>query len=267
MATSPCKGENMTANDHFDLSGKISLISGGGDGIGRAMAIALAEAGSTVVIFSRRIEKCEEVAHEIKNHGGRALAFACDILQESDMQHVVAKTLQAFGKIDVLINNSGRTWGGTPEDIAFDDWKKVIDLNLNATFRCTQMVGREMIKQRNGKIINISSYSGSRGTDPAYLDAIPYNTSKGALNTFTKDLSVKWARYNITVNAIAPGWFPTKMTEWTFDNNGEAILARIPMKRYGKMTELMGVIVFMASAASNYITGQIIGVDGGLTAW
>ncbi len=257
----------MAVNDLFDLTGKISLISGGGDGIGRAMAIALADAGSPVVIFSRRIEKCEEVTQEIKKQGGRALALSCDILRDSEIEHVVAETLRVFGKIDILVNNSGRTWGAAPEDIAFDDWKKVIDLNLNATFRLTQIVGREMIKCQKGKIINISSYSGSRGTDPFYMDAIPYTTSKGALNTLTQDLAVKWAKFNITVNAIAPGWFPTKMTQWTFANRGEAILSRIPLKRYGEMTELMGVIVFMASAASNYITGQIIGVDGGLTAW
>ncbi len=257
----------MTVSGLFDLKGKVALVSGGGDGIGKAMAIGLAEAGSDVVIFSRRIEKCQEVAREIENRGGRALALACDILKEEDIQRVVDETLGAFGKIDVLVNNSGRTWGASPEDIAFESWEKVIDLNLNATFRCTQIVGKEMIKRRQGKIINISSYSGSRGTDPAYLDAIPYNTSKGALNVFTQDLAVKWARYNITVNAIAPGWFPTKMTQWTFDNRGEAILARIPLKRYGKMEELMGVIVFMASPASDYITGQIITVDGGLTAW
>ena len=257
----------MTVPNLFDLTGKVALISGGGDGIGRAMAVALAEAGSAVVIFSRRIEKCEAVAHEIESNGGRALALACDILSETDIEAVVSETLKAFGKIDALFNNSGRTWGASPEDIAFEDWKKVVDLNLNATFQCTRIVGREMIKRRQGKIINISSYAGSRGTDPAYLDAIPYNTTKGALNTFTQDLAIKWAKYNITVNAIAPGWFPTKMTQWTFDNRGEAILGRIPLKRYGKMEELMGVAVFMASSASDYITGQIIGVDGGLTAW
>jgi len=207
------------------------------------------------------------VAQEIEAQGGRALAFGCDILREEDIQRVLDSTLEIFGNIDVLINNSGRTWGGAPEDIGYEDWKKVIDLNLNATFRCTQMVGRHMISRKTGKIINISSYSGSRGTDPLYMDAIPYNTSKGALNIFTKDLAVKWAKHNITVNAIAPGWFPTKMTRWTFDNQGESILARIPLGRYGKMEELMGVAVFLASSASDYLTGQIIGVDGGLTAW
>jgi gluconate 5-dehydrogenase len=257
----------MQTRDLFNLKGKVSLVSGGGDGIGRAMAVALADAGSDVVIFSRRAEICETVAHEIETNGGRALALGCDILRDTDIEHVVGETLKFFGKIDVLVNNSGRTWGASPEDIAFADWEKVIALNLNATFRCTQIVGREMIKRQQGKIINISSYSGSRGTDPAYLNAIPYNTSKGAVNVFTQDLAVKWAQYNITVNAIAPGWFPTKMTQWTFDNRGEAVLARIPLKRYGTMEELMGVIVFMASPASNYITGQIIAVDGGLTAW
>jgi len=257
----------MTARNLFDLKGKVSLVSGGGDGIGRAMAIALADAGSDVVIFSRRTEKCAAVVDEIESQGGRAIALGCDILREADIARMVAETLRTFGKIDVLVNNSGRTWGDSPEDITLENWKKVIDLNLNATFLCTQLVGREMIKRQQGKIINISSYSGSRGTDPAYMNAIPYNTSKGALNIFTQDLAVKWAQYNITVNAIAPGWFPTKMTQWTFDHRGEAILARIPLKRFGAMEELMGVIVFMASPASNYITGQIIAVDGGLTAW
>ena len=257
----------MTVKNLFDLTGKVSLISGGGDGIGRAMALGLAEAGSAVVVFSRRGDICEALADEIKAKGGKALGFACNILKEEDIRRVVNETAGAFGKIDVLINNSGRTWGAAPEDMGFDDWKKVIDLNLNATFQCTQIVGREMIRAGGGKIINISSYSGSRGTDPDYLNAIPYNTTKGALNTFTKDLAVKWAHHNITVNAIAPGWFPTKMTQWTFDNHGEKILAKIPMNRYGKMEEIMGVAVFMASTASDYITGQIITVDGGLTAW
>jgi NAD(P)-dependent dehydrogenase (short-subunit alcohol dehydrogenase family) len=257
----------MKIGSLFDLTGKVAMISGGGDGIGRAMAFGLAEAGSDVVVFSRRIEVCEEVANAIQKLGVRALAFKCDISREEDVARVVSESLKEFKQIDILVNNSGRAWGASPEEIGFDAWQKVIDINIHGTFRCTQAVGREMIKQRKGKIINISSYAGSRGTDPQYLNSIPYNTSKGALDAFTRDLAVKWAQYNINVNAIAPGWFPTKMTKWTFDNNGEAILARIPMKHYGKMEDIMGVAVFLASAASDYITGQIIGVDGGLTAW
>jgi gluconate 5-dehydrogenase len=231
------------------------------------MALGLAEAGSDVVVFSRRLEVCEEVAHEIQKLGVRALAFQCDINREEDVARVVSESLKELNRIDILVNNSGRTWGASPEETKLEEWRKVIELNINGTFRCTQMVGKEMIKMRKGKIINISSYAGSRGTDPEYLNAIAYNTSKGAIDAFTRDLAVKWAQYNINVNSIAPGWFPTKMTKWTFENKGNAILARIPMKRYGQMTDIMGAVVFLASAASDYITGQIVGVDGGLTAW
>ena len=220
-----------------------------------------------MVVFSRRLEVCEEVAHEIKKLGVRALAYQCDINREEDVARVVSESLKELNRIDILVNNSGRTWGASPEEIKLEEWRKVIELNINGTFRCTQMVGKEMIKMRKGKIINISSYAGSRGTDPEYLNAIAYNTSKGAIDAFTRDLAVKWAQYNINVNSIAPGWFPTKMTKWTFENKGNAILARIPMKRYGQMTDIMGAVVFLASAASDYITGQIVGVDGGLTAW
>ncbi|MCB2141071.1 SDR family oxidoreductase [bacterium] len=257
----------MNGLDLFNLSGKVAMISGGGNGIGRAMAIGLAEAGSDIVVFSRRLEKCEEVAHEIERQGVRALAFRCDITNEDDVERVVKQTIKNFNKIDILVNNSGRTWGAAPERMGLEAWRKVIELNINGTFLCTQVVGKEMIKKNRGKIVNISSYSGSRGTDPTYMDAIPYNTSKGALNAFTMDLAVKWAKYNINVNAIAPGWFPTKMTEWTFRHRGEAILARIPMKRYGQLKELKGAVIFLSSSASDYLTGQIIGVDGGLTAW
>jgi len=256
----------MKGLDLFNLHGKVALVSGGGDGIGRAMATALAEAGSDIVIFSRRIEKCEEVAHEIEAIGVRTMALQCDITREADVHRMVMQTVKEFKQIDILINNSGRTWGASPEEIPYEAWQKVIDLNVNGTFRCTQCVGREMIKRQQGKIINISSYSGSRGTDPTYLDAIPYNTSKGAINAFTMDLAVKWAKYNINVNGIAPGWFPTKMTQWTFDHKGEMILARIPLRRFGKMEDLMGVVIFLSSRASDYLTGQIIFVDGGLTA-
>jgi NAD(P)-dependent dehydrogenase (short-subunit alcohol dehydrogenase family) len=257
----------MKALDLFNLSGKIAMISGGADGIGRAMATGLAEAGADIVVFSRRLEKCEEAAHEIEKCGVRALALQCDITRENDVEQVVSQTIKKFEKIDILVNNSGRTWGAAPEEMPYEGWQKVIDLNINGTFRCTQRVGKEMIEKKRGKIINISSYAGSRGTDPLYLDALAYNTSKGALNVFTMDLAVKWAKYNINVNAIAPGWFPTKMTEWSFSHQGEAILARTPMKRFGQLTELKGIVIFLASKASDYLTGQIIGVDGGLTAW
>ncbi len=251
----------------FDLTGKVAMVSGGGDGLGRAMALGLADAGANLVVFSRKVEKCEAVAREIEERGVGALAVRCDISRQEDVDLLMEQTLKKFAHIDILVNNSGRTWGAEPEDMKFEDWSKVIDLNINGTFRITQAVGREMIRLGKGKIINISSYAGSRGTDPVYLNAIPYNTSKGAIESFTMDLAVKWAKHQINVNCIAPGWFPTRMTTRMFESHGEAILARIPMKRYGKPEELKGMIIFLASPASDYVTGQVIGVDGGLTAW
>ncbi len=257
----------MSIFDIFDLSGKVSVVSGGGDGLGKMISTGLAEAGSDVVVCSRRREICEEAAHEIEKTGVKTLAVPCDITVNEDVDRLINLTLKSFSKIDVLVNNAGRTWGASPEDIEIENWLKVIDLNVNGTFRCTQQVGKVMIEQKGGKIINISSYSGYMGTDPEYLNAIPYNTSKGAINTFTKDLAIKWAQYNINVNCIAPGWFPTKMTDWIFENKGKAILSKVPMKRYGKENDLKGAAVYLASKASDYITGHILAVDGGVSAW
>ena len=251
----------------FDLSGKVSIVTGGGDGIGRTLATALGEAGSHVVICSRKIDKCEEAAREIEQLGVKTLALQCDINRDEDVDRIVHETIKHFRKIDVLVNNSGRTWGAPPEDISLQDWQKVIDLNVTGTFRISQKVGRVMIEQRGGKIINISSYAGFRGTDPEFLDAIPYNASKGAINTMTKDLAVKWAKYNIHVNAIAPGWFHTKMSKWVFENRRENIFAKSLIKRFGEADDLKGAVVFLASKASDFMTGQILCVDGGLSAW
>ncbi len=257
----------MKIFDLFNLSGKVSIVSGGGDGLGRIISTGLAEAGSDVVVCSRRREVCEEAAHEIEKTGVKTLAVPCDITADEDVDRLISTTLKKFRKIDVLVNNAGRTWGASPEEIEIENWLKVIELNVNGTFRCTQKVGKEMISQKSGKIINISSYSGSMGSDPEYLNAIPYNTSKGAINTFTKDLAVKWAKYNINVNCIAPGWFATKMTEWLFANKGNAILSKTLIKRYGNENDLKGAAVYLASKASDYVTGHILAVDGGLSAW
>jgi NAD(P)-dependent dehydrogenase (short-subunit alcohol dehydrogenase family) len=257
----------MSVLDLFDLRGKVSIITGGGDGLGRMIATGLAEAGSDIVICSRKLDKCEETAHELEKLGIKSLAIQCDISRDEDLDRVINETGRKFQRIDILVNNSGRTWGGSPEDIQAEDWQRVIDLNLSGTFRVTQKVGRMMIQQRGGRIINISSYTGIRGIDPEILNAIPYSTSKGALIIFTKDLAVKWAKHNIKVNCIAPGWFPTKMTKWTLDNVTDKILSRLLIKRLGKEDDIKGVIIFLASKASDYITGQVICIDGGLSVW
>jgi NAD(P)-dependent dehydrogenase (short-subunit alcohol dehydrogenase family) len=257
----------MKTMDLFKLGGRTAIVTGGGAGLGRQMAIGLAEAGADIVICSRKLERCEETAHRIEPVGVRTLALGCDITREGEIEEVVKETLNAFGRIDILVNNAGRTWGAPVEELKIENWKKVIDLNITGTFQMTQRVGKEMIRQGNGKIINIVSYAGLMGTDPDYLNAIAYNTSKGALVAFTKDLAVKWANYGIQVNAIAPGWFVTEMTEWSTGHHEKKMMDRQLIKRFGGEDDLKGAVVYLASKASDYMTGHVLCVDGGLTAW
>lgn len=257
----------MKVMDLFTLKGKTAIVTGGATGLGRQMALGLAEAGADIVICSRKLEKCQEMARQIESLGVNSLAFRCDLTREEEIDHVVKETAKEFGKIDILVNNSGRTLGSSVEDLKVEDWKKVIDLNVTGTFLFTQKVGKEMIRQRKGKIINIASIAGLGGTDPDYLNAIVYNTSKGAIITFTKDLAVKWAKYGIYVNAIAPGWFTTEMTKWSMEHFKDKMLDRILLKRFGGENDLKGAAVFLASKASDYLTGHILCVDGGWTAW
>jgi gluconate 5-dehydrogenase len=257
----------MDVRSLFDLTGKVAIVTGGGIGLGEQIAHALAEAGSNIVTCSRKLENCETVAHEIEKLGMKALAFRCDIVNGDEIDHVVSETVKAFGKIDILVNNSGRTWGSPVENFALDQWNKVVAVNLTGTFLISQKVGKEMIKQNRGKIINMTSYGGLLGSDPEYMNAIAYNTTKGGIVAFTRDLAVKWAKYNINVNAIAPGWFVTQMTKWSRENKGDKILDRLLIKRFGGDDDLKGAVVFLASRASDYVTGQVLCVDGGLTAW
>ncbi len=257
----------MDVRSLFDLSGRVAIVTGGGIGLGAQMAHALAEAGCNVVTCARKVERCEAVAKEIEKLGVRALALRCDITNEPEIDQVIHGTMKEFGRIDILVNNAGRTWGSPVEDFPLDHWNKVAAVNLTGTFLFSQKAGREMIKQKSGKIINMTSYGGLRGSDPEYMDAIAYNATKGGIVAFTRDLAVKWARHNINVNAIAPGWFVTQMTKWSRENKGEKILDRLLIKRFGGDDDLKGVIVFLASKASDYITGQVLCVDGGLTAW
>lgn len=256
----------MKVIELFNLNGETAIVTGGATGLGKQMALAIAELGANVVLCSRKVERCQEAAHQIESLGVKALALRCDLNQEEEVEQVVKETIRAFGKIDILINNSGRTWGSPVEEMKIEDWKKVIDTNVTGTFLITQKTGREMIKKKKGNIINIVSYAGLRGTDPEYLNAIAYNTSKGALITFTKDLAVKWAKFGIRVNAIAPGWFLTEMTKWSTEHHERKMMEHLLIKRYGGENDLKGAVVFLASKASDYVTGQILSIDGGLTA-
>jgi gluconate 5-dehydrogenase len=191
------------------------------------------------------------------------MAFKCDVKNSKDIQGVVDATLKEFGRVDILINNSGANWGSPPEDYPLEGWQKVMETNMTGAFLFTQAAGRVMIRQKSGSIINIASIMGIIGMESDVADAIAYSASKGALITFTKDLAAKWGKHNIRVNAIAPGWFPTDMSQWVIEHHGKKLLSHIPMGRFGEGNELKGAALFLASEASRYVTGAIIPVDGG----
>ncbi|MFC7394220.1 SDR family oxidoreductase [Scopulibacillus cellulosilyticus] len=253
----------MHVKQLFNISGKTAIVTGGGRGLGEQIATSLAEAGANVVVCSRKLEACEEVCHKLKDIGVDSLAFKCDVTNPDDINHVVRQTSGHFGKIDILFNNSGATWGTPAVDMPLDKWQKVMNVNATGTFLMSQTVGKVMIEHGGGKIVNIASTAGLNGAMPESLDAIGYNTSKGAVVTFTKDLAAKWARYNINVNAIAPGFFPTKMTKGVLEKAGKDILKHVPLGRFGSDHDLKGAALFLASPASDYVTGHILVVDGG----
>jgi gluconate 5-dehydrogenase len=257
----------MDARALFELTGKTAIVTGGGSGIGRHMAQALAEGGANVVLCARKVERCEQAAAEIAELGVRALALRCDVREPDDVHAVVERTRDELGRIDVLVNNAGTAWGAPPEEMPLQGWQKVIDVNLTGVFLFAQAAGRAMIADgRGGKIVNIASVAGLGGAPPEVMNAIPYNTSKGGVIAFTRDLACKWARHGINVNAIAPGWFPSEMSRVVLDQNPD-LVERIPLRRYGGTDDLKGVILFLASPASDYVTGHTLVVDGGQSAW
>jgi gluconate 5-dehydrogenase len=231
------------------------------------MAYALAEAGADLVLCARKVERCEETAAEVEKLGRRALALPCDIRDATQVDDVVRSAVAELGRIDILVNNAGTSWGAAPEDVPREGWQKVMDVNLTGTFLFAQQAGRVMIEQGNGgKIVNVASVAAFRGAPQAAMNAIAYNASKGGVVALTIDLAVKWARHGINVNAIAPGWFPTEMSGSTIEAGRDAFLRRIPLGRFGGEDDLKGTVVFLASAASDYVTGQTILVDGGQSA-
>jgi NAD(P)-dependent dehydrogenase (short-subunit alcohol dehydrogenase family) len=258
----------MSVLDLFRLDGRTAIVTGGGRGLGSSMAGGLAEAGANVVICSRRVDACEEIAAEIRRGGGLALALACDVSDPESVDSVVAAARQEFGGIDVLVNNSGATWGARPEDMPVEKFDQVMAVNVRGVFLMSQAVGRVLIEQgRGGRIINIASVAASIAGRPGGVQAIGYSSSKGAVISMTRDLAGSWCEHGITVNAIAPGWFPTRMSAGVLERIGERLLEGIPLGRFGGPDDIRGVAVFLASDASAYITGQTLVVDGGQTIW
>ncbi|CAH2713427.1 5-keto-D-gluconate 5-reductase [Neobacillus rhizosphaerae] len=256
----------MKIQELFSLKGKTAIVTGGGRGLGQQIAVAYAEAGANIVVCSRNLDACQQFSDALKAHGVRSIAFKCDVSNPDDIQHVVDDTVKEFGSIDILVNNSGTSWGAPALEMPVDKWDKVMDINLKAVFLFSQAVGKIMVEQRSGKIINIASIAGMGGQDPFIMDAIGYAVSKGAVITLTKDLAVKLAPHNVHVNAIAPGFFPTKMAKAILDYSGEKILERTPAGRFGSDNDMKGPALFLASAASDYVFGHVLVVDGGTTA-
>ncbi|MBT2691959.1 SDR family oxidoreductase [Bacillus sp. ISL-55] len=253
----------MHVSELFSLKGKVAIVTGGGRGLGEQIAIGFAEAGANVVVCSRRVDACEEVSGKLKEIGVESLALKCDITNPEDVKNVVEQTVERFGRIDILVNNSGASWGAPAEEMPLEAWQKVLNVNVTGTFLMSQAAGRVMLEQGSGKIINIASVAGLKGSNPKVMDAIGYNASKGAVITFTKDLAAKWGPRGIYVNAIAPGFFPTKMSKGLLEKGGQAILEGTPLRKFGSDTDLKGVAVFLAASASDYITGDVVVVDGG----
>jgi NAD(P)-dependent dehydrogenase (short-subunit alcohol dehydrogenase family) len=249
----------------FDLTGRVAFITGGSIGLGRQMAQGLAEMGANLVLCARKKERCESAAEELKAHGVKTLPLACDVTNPASIQEAVQTAVSQFGRIDILINNAGVSWGAPTEDMRLEHWHKVLETNLTGTFLCSQAVGKIMIGQKGGKIINMASVAGMFGSPPE-LQAIGYSSSKGGVITFTRDLARKWAAHNIHVNAIAPGWFPTHMSGGVIERNRENLLKGIPLGRFGNENDLKGAAVFLASKASDFVTGHVLVVDGGQTA-
>jgi NAD(P)-dependent dehydrogenase (short-subunit alcohol dehydrogenase family) len=256
----------MRVSELFDLSGKTAIVTGGGSGIGRQMAGALAELGANIVVCARKLERCEDACAELSELGVRTLALRCDVREPSDVQAVVDNTLAELGRVDVLVNNAGTSWGAPAEETPRHGWQKVIDVNLTGLFFMSQAVALPMIDQGGGTIINIASVAALRGSPPGMMDAVAYSASKGGVISLTRDLAWKWAKHGVRVNAIAPGWFPTDMSHVLLERFGDAFLAGIPLGRFGGPDDLKGAVAFLASPASAYVTGHTLVVDGGHTA-
>jgi gluconate 5-dehydrogenase len=248
----------------FDLTGKTAIVTGGSRGLGKEMAEGLAEAGARILLAARREEWLMPTVEEFKSRGFQVESALADVSRNEDVRAVVEKTMNAFGRIDILINNAGISWGAMPEEMSLEKWQKVLDVNLTGCFLMAQGVGRVMLMQQSGSIINISSVSGltSSANGPYYAG---YAASKAGLIGLTRELAASWGRRGVRVNAIAPGFFHSRLADAVIDKYEADIRENNPIPRIGREGELKGVAVFLASDASSYITGQTIVVDGGMT--
>src|SRR5256885_13840678 len=256
----------MNVRQLFELNGRSALVTGGSRGLGLQIAEALGEMGAKIAISARKKnERAERVAH-LKERQIDATAYVCDIGKREAIAPFPQEVLKKFGKVDILVNNAGATWGAPAEEHPLEAWDKLVNVNLTGVFVLTQHIGRKsMIPARWGRVINVASIAGLMGQDPRIVRTIAYNATKGGLVNFTRALAAEWGSHGITVNAICPGFFPSKMTKATLDTTGELVRDWTPTKRLGNDEDLKGLAVLLASEASRHITGQAIAVDGGAT--
>jgi gluconate 5-dehydrogenase len=256
----------MTVQQLFDLSGQVALVTGGSRGLGREIAEGLAEAGASLMLLARREQWLDPTLAELRGRGFLCEGLVCDAAVPEQVATAVSRTLEIYGKIDILVNNAGVSWGAPAETMPLDKWRIVIDTNLTGAFLFCQAVGRHMIERGAGSIVNITSINALAGG--LLMPDVPnasYVASKGGLTALTRELAAKWGRHGIRVNAIAPGYFPSRLTERIWERVEERTKVQVPMARPGRNGELKGAALFLASGASSYVTGQTIVVDGGTT--
>jgi len=258
----------MSVRKLLDLTGKTAIVTGGSRGIGLQMALALGEMGARVALTARKKNELDESRAELERAGIECHTIASDLSQFDTIPGVVSSVLERWGPIDIVVNNAGNSWGAPAEDYPDEAWRKVMSLNIDAQFFLCREVGkRSMLPRRSGKIINIASIAGLYGNPPGWkLQTVAYNTSKGALIQLTRTLAAEWGPHNINVNAICPGFFPSKMSKVVLERMGADVIALTPLGRLGGEEDLKGSVVFLASEASRHVTGQVLAVDGGCTA-
>ena len=257
----------MHIRELFDLSGQVAVVTGGSRGLGLEMAQGLGEAGAKVVISARRAEWLGSAAEELRSAGVECRTELADVANPDDAERLIARTVEELGQVDILVNNAGISWGAPALEMPLEKWRQVMEANATGTLLMCQAAGRRMIERgAGGRIVNISSVVGLVAALPSVMDAIGYSASKAAVNAITRELAVRWAPHNILVNAIAPAYFPTRLTKGVVAEHEQEIIRGTPLGRLGRPGELKGVVVFLASEAAGYITGQVIAVDGGVTA-
>ncbi len=256
-----------TIRELFDLGGRTALVTGGSRGLGLQMAEALGEQGARLVISARKQDELDEAVAHLEQRGCRVSACAANLADKPGVDALADFALAELGHVDILVNNAGATWGAPAEDHPLEAWDKVMNLNVRSIFLMCQAIGkRSMIPRRYGRIINTASIAGFSGNGSSHMQTIGYNTSKAAVINFTRTLAGEWGQYGITVNALAPGFFPSKMTRGMLDSMGDEAAQRAPLRRLGDDEHLKGAVLLFAPMAGKHITGQTLAVDGGVSA-